>query len=82
MTTMQHNNARFAAEYEHATSVARQICARVFRDGGAPAEALEAFGIAHADIASGWRDAVDRIAHELVHSQSRVTNVIPMRRAA
>lgn len=54
-----------SAEWDHATGVARQVCARVFRDGGAPADALEAFGLAHGDIQSDWRSAVESIAHGL-----------------
>ncbi len=64
MTTFSKDNA----QWHHATAVARQICARVFRDGGAPADALETFGLAHIDIASNWRDAIDAIAFELTRS--------------
>ena len=54
-----------SAEWDHATGVARQVCARVFRDGGTPADALEAFGLAHGDIQRDWRSAVESIAHGL-----------------
>lgn len=57
-----------SAEWDHATGVARQVCARVFRDGGAPSDALEAFGLAHEDLHGNWREAVDRIAQALCHS--------------
>jgi hypothetical protein len=60
--TKQYVNS---AEWDHATGVARQVCARVFRDGGAPADALDTFGLAHSDIQSDWRSAVDSIAHAL-----------------
>lgn len=53
------------AEWDHATGVARQVCARVFRDGGAPSDALDAFGLAHEDVQNNWRAAVDSIAHAL-----------------
>jgi hypothetical protein len=54
-----------SAEWDHATVVARQVCARVFRDGGAPADALDAFGLAHEEMHDNWRAAVDSIAHAL-----------------
>ena len=60
--TMQHVKS---AEWDHATGVARQVCARVFRDGGAPADALEAFGLAHEDLHGNWRLAVEQIAQAL-----------------
>jgi hypothetical protein len=43
---------------------ARQACARIFRDGGSPAEACRAFGLA-AETATDWSIAVDRIALSL-----------------
>ena len=49
----------------HATDLARQACARVFRDGGAPVDALEAFGIAADGSAADWRQAVEMIASAL-----------------
>ena len=63
--TMQAMNS---AEWEHATDVARQVCARVFRDGGAPSDALEAFGLAHEDLHGNWRMSVERIATALCRS--------------
>ena len=65
MTMIRTNEA----EWQHATGLARQICARVFRDGGAPADALEAFGMAHDDMGQNWRGVVDLIAGELVKSR-------------
>jgi len=62
------------AQWSHALSVARQACARVFRDGGAPADALEAFGIAREDSACDWSSAVEMIADALCAQ--------PMERAA
>jgi hypothetical protein len=51
-------------QWHQAVAVSRQTCARVFRDGGSPAEALAAFGIAGSnDVA--WEKAVDLIAAEL-----------------
>jgi hypothetical protein len=59
------------AELDYATGIARQVCARVFRDGGTPADALEAFGIAHVDAHGSWRSAVDTIAVALCSKQRR-----------
>ncbi len=47
-------------------SIARQACARVFRDGGAPSDALDAFGLTAGDRSVGWQDAVDLIANAIV----------------
>jgi len=52
-------------QWNHAISVARQSCARVFRDGGAPADALEAFGLAGDNAVSDWSAAVEMIAQAL-----------------
>ncbi|MCB1509369.1 MAG: hypothetical protein KDJ36_00580 [Hyphomicrobiaceae bacterium] len=49
----------------HAVGLARQACARVFRDGGAPSDALEAFGLAAHGPVSDWSRAVDLIADAL-----------------
>lgn len=49
----------------HAVSLARQACARVFRDGGAPADALEAFGISTDGAVTDWSQAVEIIATAL-----------------
>lgn len=51
-------------QWHHALAVSRQACARVFRDGGSPVEALAAFGLAASEPA-GWERAVDQIANEL-----------------
>ncbi len=62
-------------QWHQAMGFARQSCARVFRDGGTPAEALEAFGIAaKADGKLDWDKTVEKVA-ELLCSQ-------PVRRAA
>lgn len=53
-------------QWHQALSVSRQTCARVFRDGGRPEEALAAFGLAaHADEKLSWEKAVDLIAAEI-----------------
>ena len=63
-----------AIQWDHALSVARQTCARMFRDGASPADALDAFGLEGArDI--DWARAIDRIAEVICVQQ-------PMKRAA
>jgi hypothetical protein len=50
-------------EWQQAMGLARQSCARVFADGGSPAEAMAAFGLAIDDAAAlDWSKAVTRIA--------------------
>lgn len=62
-------------QWHQAVGVARQSCARVFRDGGTASDALAAFGIDAADaITIDWRRAVDQIAERLCAA--------PMRKAA
>jgi len=60
-------------QWHQAVAVSRQECARIFRDGGAPQRALEAFGLNASDVAT-WERAVDLIATEICAH--------PMRRAA
>ena len=48
-------------QWHQALAVSRQACARVFRDGGAPADALAAFGLTSAESMT-WEKAVDQIA--------------------
>jgi hypothetical protein len=54
-------------QWHQAVGVARQSCARFFRDGGSPVDALAAFGVAaDARAARGdWGKAVDAIAKVL-----------------
>ena len=56
-----HNPLQWIA----ATGYARQACARIFRDGGKPADALAAFGLAAPTGRLDWSVAVDRIAELL-----------------
>jgi hypothetical protein len=51
-------------QWHSAIGVARQICARVFRDGGTPADAVTAFGLEQVEGLS-WSKAVDVIAERL-----------------
>jgi hypothetical protein len=59
-----------SVQWEQATGYARAACARLFRDGGTPAIALEAFGLPVAGEAD-WSTAVDRIALSLCAPQQR-----------
>ncbi len=53
-------------QWHQAMGVARQVSARIFRDGGSAAEALAAFGItASADQSPDWSRAVEVIAESL-----------------
>jgi len=62
-------------QWHQAIGFARQSCARIFRDGGAPADALEAFGISQPREEAGWDKAVELVAERLCRQQ-------PMRQAA
>lgn len=57
-------------QWHSAIGVARQICARVFRDGGSPADAVTAFGLSNA-AATSWSKAVEVIAERLCHRDLR-----------
>ena len=62
-------------QWHQAVGFARQSCARFFRDGGAPADALRAFGVTEDEPpAHDWGKAVEAIA-EVLCAQ-------PMKRAA
>jgi hypothetical protein len=52
-------------QWQQAMGYARQACARIFRDGGSPGDAVRAFGLAMAEPTTDWGTAVDRIAHAL-----------------
>lgn len=49
-------------QWHQAQGVARQSCARFFRDGGTPADAVRAFGIASVEDGLDWVKAVEQIA--------------------
>jgi hypothetical protein len=61
MLPHRHNPVQWIA----AVGYARQACARIFRDGGKPQDALLAFGLARAEGCRDWSIAVDRIAELL-----------------
>ena len=66
-------------QWNQAQGLSRQSCARIFRDGGTPADALAAFGLgANAADTIDWSKAVDLIAQQLCASAPRVM----MRKAA
>lgn len=51
-------------EWHQSMGLARQACARIFRDGGTPSDALAAFGVAPGGDVD-WSRAVDIIAEAL-----------------
>lgn len=53
-------------QWHQSIGIARQSCARFFRDGGTPADAMRAFGVETgvADAAD-WSKAVEAIAERL-----------------
>lgn len=58
------------AQWHQSVGYARQACARVFRDGGSPAEAATAFGI-KAEGGIDWSRAVEMIAEALCARPAR-----------
>jgi hypothetical protein len=53
-------------QWHQAIGVARQSCARFFRDGGSPVDAVHAFGLpADERLAHDWSKAVEAIATTL-----------------
>ncbi len=50
-----------SVQWQQSVGYARQACARIFRDGGSPAEACRTFGVT-GEPAADWSIAVDRIA--------------------
>jgi hypothetical protein len=60
-------------QWHQALGYARQACARIFRDGGSPRDALQAFGVSP-PAGIDWSKTVELVAQELC--------VQPMRKAA
>lgn len=56
--------------WQQSQGLARQICARVFRDGGKAADALTAFGLKTNQTVS-WDKAVEMIAEEMSRTSRR-----------
>jgi len=52
-------------QWMEAIGYARQACARIFRDGGTPSDALLVFGLRSPETCRDWSVAVDRIAESL-----------------
>jgi hypothetical protein len=52
-------------QWQQSVGYARQACARFFRDGGSPADALAAFGMSGSLPSADWSTAVERIAQVL-----------------
>ncbi len=56
-------------QWHNAMGLARQSCARVFRDGGTPGDALKAFGlrpsVPNESAEVSWDTAVARVAQAL-----------------
>jgi hypothetical protein len=77
LAAQEYREARMAQrhinpqQWQQSIGQARQVCARIFRDGGSPTDALQAFGLATAEDDIGWDSAVDRIAHALCAPQMR-----------
>ena len=63
-------------QWHQSLGIARQSCARIFRDGGTPADAARAFGIHDIEAGLDWVKAVEQIAGKLCVQQQ------PLRRAA
>jgi hypothetical protein len=62
MTTPQFSNP---AQWQQNVGLARTACARIFRDGGTPADALRVFGLDPAHAPKDWAVIVDRVAAAL-----------------
>lgn len=52
-------------QWNQAVGVARHACARIFRDGGAPEDAILAFGLPAQSKPDDWARAVEQIALSL-----------------
>ena len=52
-------------QWQQAMDYARQACARIFRDGGSPGDAIRAFGLVPGEPTGDWSIAVVRIAQAL-----------------
>jgi hypothetical protein len=51
-------------QWHHSLGYARQVCARIFRDGGTPRDAIKALGLT-APSDADWSKAVELIAEVL-----------------
>ncbi len=67
---MTPNNVN-PVQWQQSVGYARSVCARVFRDGGKPADALAAFDLDVTATSTDWSIVVDRIATQISKSQVR-----------
>lgn len=58
-------------QWHHTLGYARQACARIFRDGGTPADAIRAFGLPQSSEPIDWSKAVEAVAQALCAPQLR-----------
>jgi hypothetical protein len=58
-------------QWQQTLGLARTACARIFRDGGQPADALAAFGIGENASGIDWSTATDRIAASMCQPKMR-----------
>jgi hypothetical protein len=55
-----------ALQWDHAQSIARQTCARIFREGGQPEDALQEFDLKSSQTSKlGWGRAVELITESM-----------------
>jgi hypothetical protein len=67
-------------QWHQSLGVARQVSARIFRDGGTAADAMRSFGLtAMAEQAQDWSKAVEAIAEALCTQNAGQQ---PLKRAA
>jgi hypothetical protein len=52
-------------QWQQSLEHARHVCARIFRDGGRPRDAIVAFGLTAPEVPVDWSVAVNRIAQAL-----------------
>jgi len=59
-------------QWHQSLGYARQVAARIFRDGGSPQDAMAAFGLsASPDQTPDWQHAVEAIAQSMCSTPSR-----------
>jgi hypothetical protein len=58
-------------QWQQTLGLARTACARIFRDGGQPADALAAFGLGESAASVDWSTATDRIAASMCQPKMR-----------
>ena len=59
-------------QWYQAIGHARQVCARFFRDGATPTDALQAFGLASRAEPTEWSRAVTAVAHAMCAAPRRM----------